>query len=137
MSARIYLTALLAAATLFMAAGCSSLEPVYNVHDHPILTGAQKLPLDDIGRNIAVAGAPRNWRFEPIAPGQLRGNLSEGKYEATVNISYTQRAYSITIVNTVNLPQEGDEIHRRYNRWIHILEKDIENRLYVAGLEAK
>lgn len=138
MFSRIGFAALLACTLLFAGvAQASRLEPVYNVIDHPIPPAAQKLSLDEIGRNIILAGTPRHWRFEPIKPGQMRATYDNGKHAATINIAYSQRSYSITLVSTVNLLQEGNEVHRTYNMWVHNLEKDIDDRFQVAMLGAR
>jgi hypothetical protein len=119
---------------LIAPAWAARVEPIYNVIDHPIPAAAQKLPLDDIGRNIMIAGLQRHWRFDPVAPGELRGTNAVGDHSATIKVTYTQRSYSISLVQSANLDQAGDNIHRRYNGWIHYLEKDIEDQFLRVGL---
>jgi hypothetical protein len=116
-------------------AACSRAEPVYTVSNHPIPPVAQKLTLPEIEKTIMLAGAQRNWRFEPVKPGQLKGRYFDGKREAVVDVSYSQTAYSIALNSTMNLRQTDNTVHGTYNRWIRNLEEDIEQRLYKAGLE--
>jgi hypothetical protein len=116
-------------------AACSRAEPVYSVTNHPIPQVAQKLTLPEIEKNIMLAGAQRNWRFEPVKPGQLKGRYFDGKREAVVDVTYSQTAYSIGLNSTMNLRQTDSTVHGTYNRWIKTLEHDIEQRLYKAGLE--
>ena len=138
MLARIGFALALACVTLFAgAAQASRTEPVYNVQNHPIPIAVQKLSLDEIGRNIVQAGTPRHWRFEAIKPGEMNATYDNGKHSATIKISYTQKAFSITLVSTVNLLQEGNEVHRTYNHWVRNLEKDIEDRFQVIMLGAR
>lgn len=128
----------LLALTLFTTAACAGrIEPIYNVKDHPIPAAAQKLSVQDIGRNIMIAGAGRRWQFEQTAPDKLQAKYDNGKHAAVIDIAYSKTAYSITLVSTVNLHQKGDEVHRQYNFWIRNLEKDIDSRLSIAGIDAK
>lgn len=113
------------------------LAPIYTVIDHPVPAAAQKLPLADIQRTIEIAGSFRHWQFEPLAPGDLHASYSNGKHGATVDVSFSQRAYSIRLVHTENLLQDGNTIHRTYNRWVRNLEKDIDVQLTRAGQEAR
>lgn len=120
-----------------LAIACSRTVPVYNIEGRPIPVVTQKLSLDEIGRIILAAGRRHYWRMDPVEPGLMKGTLDYGPREAVINISYTQQSYSITLADSMNLRQEGDEIHKKYNKWIHLLQKDIDERLYSAGLAAK
>lgn len=137
MSARIGVFALLLSSLLLAAPATGWADLIYNVKDHPVPPGAQKLSLENIERNIMIAGGLRHWRCEPLGPGQLRATQDSHGLEAVVDIAFTQQAYSITIVSTVGLRQNDGQIHPHYNFWIRNLEKDIEDRLYLAGLDAK
>ncbi len=118
-------------------ARASRVEPIYNVVNHPIPTLAQKLPLTEISKSIMIAGVLRHWRIDPDGPGRMRGVYSHGKHEATIAITFSRQAFSITLVSSVDLLQNGNEIHRNYNRWIRNLEQDIDNQLTIAGASAK
>ncbi len=137
MLARIALPLLLLSWALVGLQACAArIEPIYNVENHPLPAAAQRLSLDDIGRDIIIAGTPRHWRFEPLGPGQMKATYDNGKHAATVKLTYTQKAYSITLVSTYNLLQEGDGVHRTYNHWVRNLEKDIEDRFQLVSLGA-
>jgi hypothetical protein len=123
------LTATLLLVVPLMTTACSKTRPVMNVEDHPLPPGAETLPLDQIGRSIAYGGEQAHWQIEPVAPGRMSGKFDDGKHEAVINITYDQRAYSISLVNSTNLHQEGDEIHKRYDKWIRRLEQDIDRAL--------
>jgi hypothetical protein len=129
-------TRILSLAVLILGlAACQRAEPIYTVTNHPIPQVAQKLTLPEIEKTIMLAGAQRNWRFEPVKPGQLKARYTNGKHEAVVDVSYTQTAYSIGLNSTMNLRETDGSIHRTYNFWVRNLERDIEERLYKAGLE--
>lgn len=119
------------------AACAGRMEPIYNVVDHAVPAAAQNLPLAEIERNIMVAGALRHWRFERINPGELRGTFSNSKHEAVIDVTFSPQTYSIHIDHTQNLLQEGDEVHRTYNRWVRNLERDIDDQLTRASLESR
>lgn len=136
MCARIAPAAMLLSATL-LAAACSRTAPVYNVQDRPIPVVAQKLSLDEIGQDIMSARRRRHWRMDPIGPGRMTGRLDDRQHEAVIDISYTRQSYSITLADSMNLRQEGDEVHKKYNKWIRLLQKEIDDRLYSAGLASK
>lgn len=129
--------ALLILSAVIAASACSRTRPVDNVVDHPIPAATQRLPLDQIGQTIMQAGRLRRWRMDPAGPGQITGTLDDRGHEAVINITYSQQAYSITLAGSTNLRQEGDEIHKRYNKWIRQLERSIDDRLATAGYSAR
>lgn len=108
-------------------------EPIYNIVNHPIPAAAQKLSSDDIAKAIIAGGARTGWQIGPNADGSLTGKIDvRGKHHATVTITYSQTNYSVTLVSSTNLLQEGNLIHRNYNRWVHELEKNIDDQLGIA-----
>jgi hypothetical protein len=137
MRARSALTASLLFAALVMVSACSRSAPVYNVQNDPIPVATQRLPLDEIGRTIIQAGTRRHWRMDPTGPGHITGKFDDREHEAVIDISYTQQAYSITLAQSANLHQDGDDIHKKYNKWIRALQREIDERLYSAGLASK
>lgn len=122
---------------VIVASACARTAPIYNVQDHPIPTATQNLPLEEIGRNIVQAGRRRHWRMDPLGPGQITGTFDDRHHEAVINITYTQQAYSITLADSTNLRQEGDEVHKKYNKWISALQREIDGRLSTAGLSSR
>ena len=112
-----------------------ALEPIYNVVDHPLPASAQRLSMEEIRRVIMAAGAQRQWLFEVAGPDALLASQDARGYTAKVKVTYSQKAYSISLVAT-NLEQSGNEIHRKYNQWVRNLEKDIEVRLAVDALRS-
>jgi hypothetical protein len=107
---------------------------VTNVIDHPILASGAKLAVDDIRKNIILAGLKRHWHMTDDGPGQLKALQENAKQSATVSITYTEASYSIRLLSSTGLDQTGDEIDRRYNGWIRYLTQDIDDQLSKAGL---
>ncbi len=122
---------------MLLVEACSRTAPVYDVQNRPIPVVAQKLSLDEIGQNITSAARRRHWRVDPVGPGHMTGRLDDRQHEAVIDISYTQQTYSITLVESASLRQEGGEIHKKYNKWIQLLQRDIDDRLYSAGLASR
>jgi hypothetical protein len=123
------LTATLLLAVLTTAAACSTMQPILNVEGHPLPPGAATLSLEEIGQSIAYGAARGYWHTESVAPGRMTASFDDGRHQATVDIIYDQTAYSITLASSTNLHQEGDEIDKRYDKWIRGLEKDIDRSL--------
>ena len=122
------------AVTLLPLGACASRqEPIYNVTNHPI-PAAQKLSSDDVAKAIIAGGARTGWQIGPNADGSLTGTIDvRGKHHATVTIAYSQTNYTVTLVSSTNLLQEGNLIHRNYNRWVRDLEKNIDDQLSIAS----
>lgn len=124
--------------TLILTSAISaSAATITNVVDHPILASGTKLTLDDIRKNIILAGLKRHWHMTDDGPGQLKALQENAKQSATVSITYTETSYSIRLSSSTGLDQKGDEIDRRYNGWIRYLTQDIDDQLSKAGLGVK
>jgi hypothetical protein len=122
------------AATLFLSACFGRLQPLYEVHSHPIPQKAQGLSLDKISMIVAGAGAKRNWLMDEIQPGRIRGTLNTRDHSAVVDVKFDNQTYSISYVSSSNLLYDGNSIHRNFNRWITNLEQDIQNDLQIAAI---
>src|SRR5580658_8217920 len=123
-------------AAIFPARVVAALEPIYNVIDHPFSKSSQHLSMDAIGRAIMAAGKPRGWRFEPGGPGELLAIQQTSQTMAKVKVTYSQMAYSITLVEA-SMFRRGDRIEGRYNRWVRSLESDIANELAVDAQKSE
>ena len=137
MLARRGFAASLVLGAVIVASACARTAPIYNVQDHPIPIATQNLPLEEIGRSIVQAGRRRHWRMDSVGPGQITGTFADRQHEAVINITYTRQAYSITLADSTNLRQEGDEVHKKYNKWIRALQREIDGRLSTAGLSSR
>ncbi|MDA8230026.1 MAG: hypothetical protein M0006_01670 [Magnetospirillum sp.] len=116
--------------------GCYRAEPVYEVRNHPIPQAVQaKISPAREEQLITEAAANRNWRVERIAPGQLRATIRiRDKHTAVCDIRYDKTSYSILLVSSENLKQDGEgHIHHTYNSAVHKLEDEIETTLFRAG----
>lgn len=134
---RICSAPLLLAVALFVMTGLANAEqapqPIYTVLDHPVPPAAQHLSLDAIRRAIMVAAAQRRL-VQPAGPSELIATQDARGFMAKVKVTYSQKAYSIGLIDT-NLMRGGNEVHPTYNRWVRNLERDIEVRLAVEGVQ--
>lgn len=113
--------------------GCQRMQPIYSVKGHAIPAAAQRKPLADIERAIFEAATARGWNVDRIRPGLMQATQKWRDHSATVNIVYSNESYSIDHVGSSNLKEQGDQIHRAYNKNVHALEDEIEKRLYRVG----
>ncbi|HKW55286.1 MAG TPA: hypothetical protein VJO12_16465 [Stellaceae bacterium] len=122
----------LASLLLLATAGCMHTQPVYDVHDETLPAGALGLSHDEVGRKLAEAAARARWRVDRVEPTQVVATYDAGSHSATVAITWSERTYSIGLVNSYNLREEGGQIHRTYNGWVRGLEREINSALYSA-----
>ncbi|WP_431855375.1 hypothetical protein [Azospirillum sp.] len=112
--------------------GCNRRQPIYRVTDHPIPAAARGLPAATIQQTIMEAAANRGWRVDWKAPGEMTARQAWKEHEAVVEIRYSHESYTIDHVSTTNLLEQGETVHRNYNKLVRALEDEIERRLYQA-----
>ncbi|MEA1136039.1 hypothetical protein U8M49_27900, partial [Klebsiella pneumoniae] len=54
------------------------------------------------------------------------------QYYAAIDIRYTRNSYAITYRDSRDLGYKDGKIHRNYNRWVSMLDRDI-----MAGLQSR
>ncbi len=105
--------------------GCVRTVPVLNVSE----SITAHLSADQVKTAILRAGIEREWVMTPIAPGVINGHLSQREHTVDIRITYSPTDYSITYVDSRNLKAGNGLIHRSYNRWIQLLDHDIQLKL--------
>lgn len=134
----------LACLVFLLAAGCRS-APILNVKDAPINTLSGKEPtLDQVTRAVVLAGMGLNWQMDVVKPGHIVGTLNLRSHQAVVNITYSEKLYSITYKSSMNLtidPLWDEEIvpgqpprliHSNYNSWIQNLDIGIRKQIIAT-----
>lgn len=103
-------------------------DTVWRVVDHPI-TSYATLTVEEVGRRITMAASRRGWSLTIDGPQSLKARIATGRggAELTVMVTWTERAYSIELLESRGFNQRGDQINGRANRWIRNLEQDISN----------
>jgi hypothetical protein len=116
-------------AVLLGASGCRTAE-IQNVTNASLAPPpSAAVSLADVSRTIASAGRKLGWRIEEVRPGQLLGTLSLRTHLAIVTITHDTASFSITYRDSTNLLQSGNEIHRKYNQWVHNLATAIQREI--------
>lgn len=116
-----------------LLAGCARVAAVQDVHDRALPAAALQLAPEQVARGMADAAATAHWHVDQSAPGRLRASYLNGVHDATVDVTWTRRDYSIVLVTSHNLREEGGEIHRAYNKWVNALQREIDSGAAFTG----
>ncbi|MFC6339092.1 hypothetical protein GIR22_05390 [Pseudomonas sp. CCM 7891] len=121
------LRATLIALTLLTVAGCTS-KPVLNTqHDLPVQVSEEKMK-----HAIVAALEKREWTVQRLSPQLVQAEITvRNQFHAEIDIRYTRTHYAITYRDSRELGYKDGKIHRNYNRWISMLDRDI-----MAGLRS-
>lgn len=104
-------------------------QPIYDVTDAPITTMSGKtLSGHQVKSILTQTATARGWRVREQAPGHLVATITPRSHMAAVDITYTNKSYSIHYKDSNNLLYNGSDIHRNYNKWIKFLENNINQR---------
>lgn len=109
--------------------GCSTIQPVYNVHDQAIPSGLTKV---QIIRAMKKALTAKRWNIQKADETTVYATISTREHFASIEIPYTTSHYSIIYRDSRNLQAQGDMIHRNYNKWIALLNKQIQTELRLV-----
>ncbi|WP_052265342.1 hypothetical protein [Ruegeria sp. ANG-R] len=99
--------------------------PVINVPQGP-----KRLSSSDVEQAILRgAGARDQWFVTNKQPGQVDLTVVVRSHQARVKVLYNTNTVSINLVDSTNLMQSVDKIHRNYNKWVILLQREIETEL--------
>jgi hypothetical protein len=128
MSRYLHLTSAALLAALLLTAAADAMartQPVYNVVNKEIRTGSGRtLALEEVGDVLAGAARYKGWAVAKVEEGYLRAEIHVRKHFAAIDIRYTPATYSITYRDSEVLRYDGEKIHRNYNKWIKLIEKE-------------
>ena len=83
---------------------------------------------------IQAADFPPSWTIDDAGPGKLIANNRHSKgYAATVEISFTQTEYNITLLKSDHLNERDGFISNHYNAWARNLKAAIDRQLASSG----
>ena len=123
------LRALLVAAALMLAAGCTS-RPVVNVMAEPIVvTPGKTATSDNVREAITRAGAGLGWTMRPGAPGVVNGTIPLRGNTAAVDVEHNTKSYNIVYRSSTGLDAGNGQIHKNYNGWVENLNNAIRREL--------
>lgn len=117
-------------AALALTTACSGLRPIQNYASVPAVRyDGTSLSQERVAQAIIRGGASKGWVVQPKAPGRMLAILNLRSHQAVVEITYTDRDYSITYQSSINLDVDGDRINKNYNRWLENLRQAITSEL--------
>lgn len=121
------LRATLITLALLTTAGCTS-KPILNTqHDLPANTQASE---EKVKQVIVAALQKREWTVQRLSPQLVQAEITvRNQFYAAIDIRYTRTGYAITYRDSRDLGYKDGKIHRNYNRWVSMLDRDI-----LAGL---
>ena len=121
------LRATLITLALLTTAGCTN-KPVLNTqHDLPVTA---QLSEEKIKQVIVAALQKREWTVQRLSPQLVQAEITvRNQFHAEIDIRYTRTSYAITYRDSRDLGYKDGKIHRNYNRWVSMLDRDI-----MAGL---
>ena len=126
------LRAALITLALLTAAGCTS-KPVLNTqHDLPANAQVSEEKMKTV---IVNALQKREWTVQRLSPQRVQAEITvRNQYYAAIDITYTRNSYAITYRDSRDLGYKDGKIHRNYNRWVSMLDRDILAALRTNGV---
>ena len=126
------LRATLITLALLTAAGCTS-KPILNTQ-HDLPADAQ-LSEEKMKTVIVNALQKREWTVQRLSPQLVQAEITvRNQYYAAIDIRYTRSSYAITYRDSRQLGYKDGKIHRNYNRWVSMLDRDIMAALRASGM---
>ncbi|UOK38272.1 hypothetical protein MJP36_27900 [Pseudomonas palleroniana] len=127
------LRATLITLALLSTAGCTS-KPVLNTqHD---LAASPQVSEEQVKQVIVNALQKREWTVQRLSPQLVQAEITvRNQFHAEIDIRYTRNSYAITYRDSRDLGYKDGKIHRNYNRWVSMLDRDILAGLRGAGLQ--
>jgi hypothetical protein len=108
-------------------------EPIY---DATIRVPAA-VSMDDIARAIKSGLVAREWTVQREENGVIEAKLFVRSHTAEIRIPFDKEYVNIRYVSSTNLLYEEKQgikhIHRNYNKWIKLLERDIASKLALLN----
>ncbi|WP_339469223.1 MULTISPECIES: hypothetical protein [unclassified Pseudomonas] len=126
------LRATLITLALLTTAGCTS-KPVLNTqHDLPATAQVSEEKMKTV---IVNALQKREWTVQRLSPQLVQAEITvRNQYYAAIDIRYTRNSYAITYRDSRELGYKDGKIHRNYNRWVSMLDRDIMAALRSNGV---
>ena len=127
------LRATLITLALLTSAGCTS-KPVLNTqHDLP---ASAQVSEEKVKQAIVAALQKREWTVQRLSPQLVQAEITvRNQFYAAIDIRYTRNSYAITYRDSRDLGYKDGKIHRNYNRWVSMLDRDIMAGLRASGMQ--
>ncbi|MGU9829367.1 hypothetical protein [Pseudomonas sp. LF242] len=126
------LRATLITLALLAAGGCTS-KPVLNTQ-HALPAGTQ-VSEETMKQVIVTALQKREWTVQRFSPQLVQAEITvRNQFYAAIDIRYSRNSYAITYRDSRDLGYKDGKIHRNYNRWVSMLDRDIMAALRSNGV---
>lgn len=123
------LRATLMTLALLALAACTS-KPVLNAQTD--IPATVQVSQQQVKQAILNALAKREWSVQQVDPQRVQAQITvRNQYHAEIDIRYNRTHYAIAYRDSRNLGFKNGQIHRNYNRWVSMLDRDI-----MQGLRA-
>jgi hypothetical protein len=104
-------------------------EPVYDA----VIRVPAAAKMEDIAKAIKNTLVKREWTIQRVEQGLIEAKLFVRSHTAEIRIPFDKEYIHIQYVSSTNLLYDEKQgvqvIHRNYNKWIKLLERDITNSL--------
>ena len=107
--------------------GCNVIRPIHNV-SVASLPGLVAASEQDVRKAITMAISKRGWRVVSEQPGKIEAAVNVRSHQAVVDIVYSATGYGIEYKDSTNLNHKGNNIHRNYNKWVTMLDREIQQQ---------
>lgn len=121
---------LLALAVLTLVA-CTT-KPIENPRE--VFPTDRPLAATDVREAILKALQQRGWETRTEAPGLITASIDvRDRHQAWIDIPYSTQGYQIRYRDSAGLDYDGEHIHRNYNKWVQLLDRDIRHQLQLPA----
>ena len=113
----------------------------FGARDEPIYDATIRVPaavkMEDVARAIKSGLVAREWTVQREENGVIEAKLFVRSHTAEIRIPFDKEYVNIQYISSTNLLYDEKHgikyIHRNYNKWIKLLERDIANRLALLN----
>lgn len=117
---------------LILLSACSTQQPIYNVSASPVpqRSNGTKLSIEEVRGAIFAATTIKGWKPTSVNANEIQAKITvRDRHTATIDIKYTDSSYSINLSSSGGLDEKDGNIHRNYNKWIILLDTQIQAEL--------
>lgn len=122
---------LMAAAVLFIGSAAHAAAPIVDIKDQPVPDGLTQEQIQS--RLVAGVLSRPGWTVQEVTEGRLVAQLSVRSHLASVDVTFSDAAYSITYKDSHNLDYKPKKrkIHANYNKWVGTLNGALQRSLFA------
>jgi hypothetical protein len=124
--------------TILFLSACSTQRPIHNVSGSsvPIKSDGSMLTMEEVNKAINLAAKTKRWKPTNLDEDTVEVTITvRGRHTAVVDINFSQRDYDIILKRSEGLDQQTGKIHRNYNKWIILLDEQIQAELIEKATE--